>query len=123
MARVIHFEVPSTNMETSRKFYENVFGWKLQKWEGPTEYYLITTGDPGAPGIDGGLGGAADEMHGTVNTLGVDDLDAVLKQVVANGGEIVMPRQDIPGVGYLAYVREPGGTLFGLMEALPGTSM
>jgi uncharacterized protein len=123
MARVVHVEVPTTDLAASRKFYENVLGWKLTKWEGPIEYWLVSTGDPAAPGIDGALGGAANEFKATVNTVDVDDLDEVIKKVEANGGQVIMPKDEIPGVGWLAYVKEPGGAVLGLMQALPGAQM
>ena len=123
MSRVIHFEVPTSDSAASVKFYENVLGWKITRWEGPMEYYLVETGPDGEPGINGGLGGAANEFKGTVNTVGVDDIDAVLKKVIENGGQIVMPRDEIPGVGLLAYVREPGGAVIGLMQSFPGSGM
>lgn len=123
MSRVIHFEVPTSDSAASVKFYENVLGWKITRWEGPMEYYLVETGPDGEPGINGGLGGAANEFKGTVNTVGVDDIDAVLKKVIENGGQIVMPKDEIPGVGLLAYVREPGGAVIGLMQSFPGSGM
>lgn len=119
MFRVVHFEVPSEDMPASRKFYENVFGWKLTQWEGQMDYWLITTGAAGTLGIDGGLGGAANEMKGTVNTVEVPDLDESLRKAQENGAQVIMPKDEIPGVGYLAYVREPGGAVFGLMQNLP----
>lgn len=123
MSRVVHFEVPSMDSAASRKFYESVFGWKVTKYDGPVDYWLIDTGDPTVPGINGGLGGAANELKGTVNTVGVADIDATLRMVEANGGQIVMPKDEIPGVGHLAYVREPGGTVFGVIQPLPGSGM
>ncbi len=123
MARVVHFEVPSSDLAASRKFYENVLGWKLNRWEGPMEYWLISTGDKAVPGIDGALGGAANELHGTVNTVDVEDLDETLRKVEANGGQVIMPRDEIPGVGWLAYIQEPGGAVLGLMQAMPGARM
>lgn len=123
MSRVIHFEFPSTDMAASPKFYENVFGWKLTKYPGPMDYWLITTGTPGTPGIDGGLGGAANELNGTVNTVGVDDLDEAIKKVEQNGGQVVMPKDEISDVGWLAYVREPGGAVLGMIQSIPGGMM
>ena len=123
MSRVVHFELPSSDLTASRKFYNNVFGWKLTKFDAPVDYWLITTGEPGTPGIDGGLGGAANELKGTVNTVDVDDLDEAIIRVEANGGQVVAPKDEIPGVGWLAYVREPGGAMLGLMQAFPGSTM
>ena len=123
MGRMIHFELPSKDLAASRKFYENVLGWSFYRWEGPMEYWLVTTGEKDKPGIDGALGGAADEFGATVNTAEVDDLDAALELVLANGGQIIMPKDEIPGVGWIAYVREPGGAVLGLIQNLPGRAM
>jgi predicted enzyme related to lactoylglutathione lyase len=49
MPRIIHFELPADNPERAVEFYSKVFGWKMQKWEGPTEYWLVSTGDAGQP--------------------------------------------------------------------------
>ena len=35
MPRVIHFEIPADDPDRAAKFYGNVFGWKLDKWDGP----------------------------------------------------------------------------------------
>jgi predicted enzyme related to lactoylglutathione lyase len=123
MPRVIHFELPSTNLAASRKFYENVFGWTLTKWEGPTEYWLVSTGEADKPGINGALGGAANDMKGTVNTVDVDDLDEAIRKAETNGGQVIMPKNEIPGVGWLAYVREPGGAVLGMIQSIPGAMM
>ncbi len=123
MSRVVHFELPSSDLTTSRKFYENVFGWKLTRWEGPMDYWLISTGAQDTPGIDGGLGGAANELKGTVNTVDVANLDETIQKVLANGGQVIMPREEIPGVGWLAYVREPGGAVLGVIQSFPDARM
>ncbi len=122
MPRVVHFEFPSTNMEASRKFFEAVLGWRLEKW-GDEEYWMAYTGDPANPGINGALYVPSEQMSGTVNTVDVENLDAALEKVVANGGQVIAPRMEIAGVGWLAYVRDPGGAFFGMMEAMPGGMM
>ncbi len=120
MGRVTHFELPTTDSAKSRKFYETVFGWQFTKWgEGSMEYWLIKTGEAGTPGIDGGLGGAANDLKGTVNTVEVDNIDEALQKAEANGGQVIMPKDEIPGVGLLAYVREPGGAVVGIFQDLP----
>ncbi|HET8685728.1 MAG TPA: VOC family protein, partial [Methanosarcina sp.] len=55
MPRVIHFEVYAKDVLRAKKFYEDVFGWKIERSEGLMEYWNITTGKQGEPGIDGGL--------------------------------------------------------------------
>ena len=53
MNRPIHFEIPAENPERAMRFYEKVFGWEFERWNGPMEYWTIRTGDS-QPGIDGG---------------------------------------------------------------------
>ncbi len=124
MGRVTHFELPTSDSAASRKFYEAVFGWTFTKWgDGAMEYWLIKTGEPGTPGIDGGLGGAANDLKGTVNTVDVADIEDALKKAEANGAQVIMPKDEIPGVGLLAYVREPGGAVVGIFQNFPNSSM
>jgi predicted enzyme related to lactoylglutathione lyase len=123
MSRVVHFEIPTTDPAASRKFYETVFGWTFTKWEGPMEYWLITTGPDSAPGINGGLGGAANGVNGTVNTVDVENIDEALKLALANGGQVIMPKDEIPGQGWVAYIKEPGGAVVGLFQTHPDARM
>ena len=117
MNRVVHFEIPTHNVEVARKFYSDVFGWNIYKWEGTEDYWLITTGEASTPGIDGGFMQTQDELKGYINTVDVANLDETLTKVLANGGEVVLPKGPVPGVGWLAYAKDPEGTIFGIMQA------
>ena len=116
MPRPVHFEIPAEDPARAIKFYEEVFGWKFQKWDGPFPYWTVTTGSDSEPGINGGLMPSRDGQPRTVNTIQVDDLDAMVKKSIAHGGRNVVPRMPIPGVGWLAYCTDPGGNIFGLMQ-------
>jgi predicted enzyme related to lactoylglutathione lyase len=117
MARPVHFEIPADNPERAIAFYETLFGWKFSQWAGPMPYWLITTGPAEERGIDGGMLQRMHPGQGVVNTIDVKDLDACVATAVANGGEVTVPRMAIPGVGWLAYCKDPEGNLFGMMEA------
>ena len=54
MDRVVHFELAAEDPERAAEFYRQAFGWVIKKWEGPTEYWLVTTGAEGEAGINGG---------------------------------------------------------------------
>jgi Predicted enzyme related to lactoylglutathione lyase len=85
MPRPIHFEIPADNPERAIGFYTNVFGWKFSKWEGPMDYWLISTGQAPEPGIDGGLLVRRDPSQPCVNTIGVENLDRAVESVLSNG--------------------------------------
>ncbi|NOT35109.1 MAG: VOC family protein [Candidatus Eisenbacteria bacterium] len=121
MSRVLHFEIPADDTARVASFYQQVFGWKFQRWEGPMEYWLVQTGSDG-PGIDGGMMKRAQPGQGPVNTVGVPSLDDAMKAVTANGGAITVPRMAIPGVGWLAYAADTEGNPFGMMQADSGAA-
>jgi predicted enzyme related to lactoylglutathione lyase len=117
--RPIHFEIPAADTERVIGFYSSVFGWKFTKWEGPSPYWLITTGPKEEPGIDGGLLPRRDPNQPCVNTIGVASVDETLKTVEQNGGTIALPKMAIPGVGWLAYCKDTDGNMFGIMQPDP----
>ncbi|MFW9889661.1 MAG: VOC family protein [Candidatus Thorarchaeota archaeon] len=119
MGRVVHFEIVADDAERISKFYEKVFNWKVQKWDGPIEYWFLMTGDEEEPGIDGAFGMRQSPDDVVVNTIDVDDVDKYVRLVEENGGEIVRPKQVIPGVGYLAYFKDTEGNLWGMMHSDP----
>ncbi len=55
MKRIVHFDISADDPERAVKFYTDVFGWSVQKWDGPMDYWLVTTGPKDEPGIDGGI--------------------------------------------------------------------
>ncbi len=117
MPRVVHFEIPADDPERASRFYSKVFGWKLDKWEGPMEYWLVTTGDPGAPGINGGLMKRQHPGQPVVNTLDVPSVDEYVASVEKQGGKVVVPKMAIPGVGWLVYCTDTEGNVFGMMQS------
>jgi predicted enzyme related to lactoylglutathione lyase len=108
--------VSADDPERAVKFYKDVFGWKITKWAGPQDYWLITTGPDGQMGINGGLFKRQGPV-GHVNTIDVPSVDEFAEKVKAAGGEQVVPKMTIPGVGYLAYCKDTEGGIFGIMQS------
>src|SRR5262245_53601775 len=106
MPRVIHFEIHTEDPERAIGFYQGVFDWQFQKFEGPMDYWLVTTGPDGQPGINGGLlrrMGAIDgcAVIAYVCTVDVASVDEAVAKALSLGGETALPKQAIPGVGWL----------------------
>jgi len=123
MNRFTHFELASGDLEKTAAFYREVFGWQIEKWEGPVEYWLVNTGDASTPGINGGLMFTGGNFVGTVNTMEVEDIDAVLAKALANGAEIAIEKGEVPGVGTLAYIKDNCGIMVGLLQPDPNATM
>ena len=126
MPRPIHFEIHAADMDRAQAFYETMFGWTFSA-AGRDDYRLIATG--GGPGIDGGLvrrrgpppvGGQP--VDAFICTIGVDDLDVHLARAQDHGGSVALPRMAVPGVGWLAYVRDCEGNILGMIEQDPSAA-
>jgi hypothetical protein len=118
MPRVIHFEIPTDEPERAVQFYTKVFGWDIQKWNGPQEYWVVTTGPADKPGINGGLFRRQGPVN-CVNTIDVPSVDDFAATITENGGQVVVPKMAIPGVGYLIYCQDTEGNIFGICEDDP----
>jgi predicted enzyme related to lactoylglutathione lyase len=120
-SKVIHFDIYADDPGRAEKFYGEALGWKFEKWDGPMDYWLITTGSDMEKGINGGMSRREGEWAkkgasvGAV-TVGVDDLDAVIEKIKKAGGEIVMEKAAIPEVGWMANFKDPEGNVLGLMQ-------
>jgi hypothetical protein len=120
MYRPIHFEIPSANPEAAIKFYGDLFGWQFHSWGGGSmEYWLVNTGDTAQPGIHGGLMRRVHPEQPCVNTIDVPDLDAAVEKAVQLGGAIALPKMPVPGIGWLAYVKDLDNHIFGMMQNDP----
>jgi predicted enzyme related to lactoylglutathione lyase len=123
MSRAVHFEIHASNPQAVIDFYSGLFGWSFNKWEGG-DYWMIHTGPDDKPGINGGLvprRGPVPEAAAAVNafviTVDVDDVDASVSGALAAGGVVAVPKMAVPGIGWLAYLKDPDGNILGVMQA------
>jgi predicted enzyme related to lactoylglutathione lyase len=127
MARVVHFEVHAENPDRAIEFYRSVLGWQFLKWNGPADYWLITTGEQDEPGINGGLVRRRGEIDGQaviafVCTVDISNVDDTAARVQKQGGSVVVPKMAVPGVGWLVYFKDTEGNIFGAMQADTGAA-
>lgn len=115
MNRVVHFEIPAENPEQSIHFYQNVFGWKFNRF-GEESYWLAETGPTDKPGINGAVMKRRDPAQPIVNSIEVASMDEAIEKVKKFGGLMVVPKTTMPGVGWLAYFKDPEGYIFGLWQ-------
>jgi predicted enzyme related to lactoylglutathione lyase len=122
---IVHFEIPAKNVQTLKTFYENVLGWKIINASMPgMEYWLIHTvptdekGMPQRPGVNGGLYPRTPDIPNAtqVNYITVENIDEYTAKVMEQGGKILMPKQQVPTVGWIALAQDPEGNNFGLLQ-------
>ncbi len=111
----VHIELSAQDPAASSKFYSELCGWKIDV-DPRFDYYQFSG--------DGGLAGAIVKTDGKtykpgdiVPYIGTDDIDAMLKKVVALGGKVLQIKTEIPEVGWFAFFSDPAGNRMGLFAA------
>ncbi|MDQ5927789.1 MAG: uncharacterized protein QG633_227 [Patescibacteria group bacterium] len=129
MDKVQHFEIPTDDLARARAFYETTFGWKTSDFpmaDGSTYVGLHTgpTDDKNMLEEKGFINGGMFKRGGNfsptspVVTMVVQDIDASLQKAESNGGSTVLGKQEIPGMGYYAYVKDTEGNTVGLFQEI-----
>lgn len=118
MPTIVHFEIPANDIGRAKKFYNDLFGWKIEKWPGTEdnssqltspvtgqsiEYWMvITTDDKGNKALGGGMMKRQMPEHQVTNYIGVESVDEYSSKVKELGGKVVAPKHAVPEMGYFA---------------------
>lgn len=118
MPRIVHFEIYADDVDRASKFYGDLLGWEINKWDGPPQmdYRLVITGKEG-PGIDGGITRRPPHGMAGVNYVDVDSIEEYLGKILEAGGQILQPKIPIPGVGYIAICQDTEGNPLGFFQS------
>jgi predicted enzyme related to lactoylglutathione lyase len=110
---VAWFEIVGRDGATLRKFYGDLFDWRIDSSDAGMDYGLVAAQ---AGGIGGGIGRSADGGAGHVTVyVEVDDPEACLAKAERLGGKTVVPPMQIPGYNLtFAFFADPEGHVVGL---------
>jgi predicted enzyme related to lactoylglutathione lyase len=114
---VVWFEVVGKDGDRLRKFYTDLFGWKIDGAAGDADYGLVQARNGG---IGGGVGKSQDGGSGHVTFfVEVDDPAAYLEKAEKLGGTTVVPPTEVPSYNLtFAYFVDPQGHLIGLSKGV-----
>ncbi len=116
---IAHTELASTDPEATQRFLERVFSWSFNIVKTPDGGELRTYRTPGE--AEGSVRPTQPkENPASINYVLVDDLDETSKKIEIEGGEIVMPRVDIPGMGSFFWFKIPGGPILAAWQDAEG---
>ena len=116
VTKVVHFEINADDPLRAKKFYEEVFNWKIEKWEGPMEYWTIDAGDEDEEGISGGLQKREEPEDQIFNYIKVSSADSFSKKIEESGGTLESPKITVPGVGDFYMFKDTEGNKLGIMQ-------
>ncbi len=111
-------ELMARDVERAKKFYADTLGWSYDgmPMDGGGTYWLAKMGDEAVGGIFDISGKDYDGVpESWMSYIAVDDVDARVKKATAAGAKLMKPIFDVPGVGRIAILTEPGGAGVGWM--------
>lgn len=111
MSSIVHFEIPADDLQRAKAFYSDLFGWKIEGFQG-MDYMMIDVF--GAPG-----GGMMKRMHPDqliTQYIGVTSVDEYAAKVEKLGGKILVPKKAVPGMGYFVICMDTENNTFGIWE-------
>lgn len=118
---IVHIEIPAQNAEAAGKFFGDLFGWKIDI---DTMYNYVQFQAEGGPG-----GAFVELSESTANNpaykpdsllvyVSTDDIDATLAKVESLGGKTLMPKTEIPNVGWWGVFSDPSGNRLALYTSM-----
>lgn len=119
-------ELATPDVAGAKSFYMDVLGWQTD--DQPMGGFTYTVIRPAGGDENSGQGGImplSPEMAAAGATTRwqpyceVADCDAAAAAVTANGGTVVVPASDIPGVGRFAIALDPDGAQFAVIASVP----
>jgi predicted enzyme related to lactoylglutathione lyase len=110
---VVFFEITGPDGAVLQSFYSEVFGWAVESRPFPSYAYMSTD----QAGVQ--AGGIREEPQAPperVLYIRVPDLQAALDRVVAQGGSVLIPPTEVPGIVPFALFKDPAGNATGLVK-------
>ncbi|GGV27746.1 hydroxylase [Streptomyces filipinensis] len=104
-------------------FYRGLFGWRAQEMQAPgMTYQVLSIGEGDQQ--EGSFGGVAPLQDGGqdarwVPYFAVADADTIVAAVGDNGGTVLMPAANVPGVGRIAWLADPAQAVFAVLRPDP----
>lgn len=119
----IWYELMTSDADAATRFYGSILGWNVAPSEQPgMDYRIFSAGDEQVGGFmalteEMTAGGAQPCWAGYIS---VDDVAASVEAIQSAGGTVLMGPSEVPGVGPFAFVADPQGAIFYVMNDQSG---
>ena len=116
-----YFEIPVENMNRAMKFYSKVFECDFFKDNIHGNEMAFFPFDEKNKGITGAL--AKGEIYkpsisGSLIYLSTNNLDNTVQKITESGGEILFPKSEVPGYGWVAEFKDCEGNRVALFQKI-----
>lgn len=110
-----HFAIYIEDMKRAKAFYSNLFGWDYNSY-GQDDFLQIKDSSDDDSKLIGALqsrkySSVDEKIIGFECSIEVENIDAIIEKIEANDGKIVMPKTEIPYVGWLVKFLDTEGNI------------
>ncbi len=101
---IVRFDISADSPGKLKRFYEKIFGWKIEKLPGSIEYWMINTvpvdekGNPTEMGVNGGMAKRQRPEERITNFILVESVDEYIKKIGDAGGKVISPKTAVPSI-------------------------
>lgn len=114
--KICYIEIPAIDIPQSVAFYQSVFGWTTRQRGNGETVFDDSVGQVSGTWVKGR---PPSETPGLLIYIMVDDINATIEAISANGSDIVQPvGMDAPAI--TARFRDPAGNVLGLYQQPAG---
>lgn len=109
-------ELQTRHIDEAIAFYRETIGWQFQPEKMPsggTYWIALSSGKPVCGLLSLEISKGNGEPDRWVTYIHVDDLDDAIARMQICGGKLLRAPWDVPGVGRVAMIRDPGGAEVG----------
>lgn len=109
---IAHCEIPSTDLDRSKEFYQKVLGWDFKPFG--NGYLLFNNHKGTMVGLR-----KVEKVHKgdtTIFHVNIPDIESILNKAKENGGAVERNRTVIPAMGWYALMSDPDGSVIGLYQ-------
>ena len=112
---IVHVEIPAANVESAAKFYQELFGWKMQH----IPDFNYTMWEDGS-GFGGGFNVASEEnpVGKVLVYIDSDNIESDLKKAAQLGGKVLREKTEIPGSGWFGIFQDNDTTVPALYTSM-----
>ena len=114
--KIGYIEIPTDNIEETKKFYSNMFGWEYEKSEeegggGGENYWLIKNA-----GIKGAITSKREDNQTPTFYIMVESIDDFIAKSQKQGAKVVVEKKEI-SEGFYATLQDQQQNTFGLWQS------
>ena len=111
--KVGYIEIPTDNIEETKEFYSNMFGWEYEKSKegGGEKYWLIKNA-----GVKGAITSKRENNQTPTFYIMVESIDDFIAKSQKQGAKVIVNKQEI-SEGFYATLQDKQKNTFGLWES------